>query len=116
MNIKDIAEMAHETNAAYCRSIADYSQPTWSMAPSWQTDSAINGVQFHLDNPNAEASASHESWMKQKLADGWKYGPAKDPVKKEHPCMVPFDKLPEHQQIKDHLFKAIVHALKPFLK
>ena len=32
-------------------------------------------------------------------------------VAKTHPCMVPFDQLPEWQQKKDKLFLAIVRAL-----
>lgn len=35
--------------------------------------------------------------MANKIADGWKYGEAKDPEAKTHPCLVPFDKLPEFQ-------------------
>jgi hypothetical protein len=59
----------------------------------------------------APASASHENWMKEKEADGWKYGTIKDPEKKEHPCIVPFEQLPKEQQFKDHLFRGIVHAM-----
>ena len=55
--------------------------------------------------------ASHISWMKQKAEDGWVYGPVKDPEKKQHPCMVPFDQLPIDQQAKDFIFRSIVHAL-----
>jgi hypothetical protein len=50
--------------------------------------------------------------MKQKLDDGWKYGPVKDPEKKEHPCLVSFSELPKEQQAKDFIFRAIVHCFK----
>lgn len=105
------ARVAHEVNRAYCESIGDLSQPSWEDAPDWQKESAIQGVQFHLDNPDASASASHENWLKQKREDGWKYGPVKDPGKKEHPCYIPFDQLPVNQQTKDYLFRAVVHTL-----
>lgn len=59
---------------------------------------------------------SHESWMREKLAAGWKYGPEKDAEKKEHPCLVEFAELPREQQAKDYIFRAIVHALRPFLE
>jgi hypothetical protein len=107
-----IAMVCHETNRAYCRTIGDNSQPDWADAPEWQTASAVKGVAFHLANPDATASASHESWLKEKQETGWKYGPKKDPEAKEHPCFVPFDKLPLEQQAKDKLFKAIVDALR----
>lgn len=112
MNIRAIAKVCHEANRAYCESLGDRSQVDWEHSPKWQTDSAINGVKFHLDNPDAKASASHDSWMAEKLANGWKYGPVKDPEKKEHPCLVSFDQLPVEQQKKDVLFKAIVDALR----
>ena len=105
MKIEQIAELSHETNRVYCRLIGDNSQPTWPDAPDWQKESAISGVRFHLDKPNSPASRSHEEWLKTKEADGWKYGPVKDPAKKEHPCCVPYDELPEEQKVKDTLFK-----------
>ena len=116
MNKEDIAAICHEANRMYCLTIGDTSQPDWMQAPEWQKKSAIDGVQFHLDNPNASPSASHESWLKQKEEDGWKYGPVKDADKKEHPCFVPYDQLPEEQRAKDYLFKGICDQLLPFLK
>lgn len=108
-----IARAAHDMNAAYCRALGDDSQPAWEDAPGWQIASAIAGVEFHLANPEAGPSASHDSWMAQKEAEGWKFGEVKDAEKKEHPCMVPFDKLPTEQQAKDTLFRQMVHTLGP---
>jgi hypothetical protein len=99
-----------------CLCLGDTSQPGWMHAPAWQKNSAIDGVRFHLANPQATPAASHESWLREKERDGWVYGETKDPDAKTHPCMVPFDQLPPAQQAKDHLFRAIVHALKPFLR
>jgi hypothetical protein len=107
-----IARICHETNRAYCAAIGDFSQLPWEIADEWQRTSAVKGVEFHLAHPDATASASHDSWLEEKRATGWKYGPVKDPAKKEHPCFVPFDELPVEQQRKDKLFKAIVEALR----
>lgn len=109
MNL-EIEEIAHEVNRAYCQAIGDNSQPAWNEAPDWQRQSAINGVGFHIDNPNAGPEASHESWLKQKIDTGWKHGAVKDAEKKEHPCIVPFAELPVQQQTKDYLFRAVVHS------
>ena len=111
MDHEQIAMVAHEANRAYCAAIGDTSQPEWDAAPQWQKDSAMLGVKLHVENPAAGAEASHESWMAQKLSEGWKYGPEKDPLNKEHPCIKPFDELPNEQQLKDYLFRAVVHAL-----
>ena len=106
-----IAIICHEANRAFCSINGDDSQSSWYGAEEWQRQSAIKGAEFAASNPDAPASAQHDAWMKDKLDDGWKFGPLKDAAKKEHPCLVPFESLPEFQQKKDHLFKAIVKAL-----
>lgn len=115
MTIEQIAQVCHEANRAYCIVNDDFSQPRWSDAPEWQRNSAIAGVAYRLDNPDAGHDAMHNSWMWQKLSEGWAYGPVKDPENKLHPCMVPYEQLPEMQQKKDALFSAIVDALKSSL-
>lgn len=115
MTKQQVAKVAHEINKSYCESIGDTSQPSWADAPDWQKSSAENGVQFHIDNPDASPSASHESWLKQKTEEGWKYGEVKNSETKEHPCFVPYDKLPVTQKSKDFLFKQIIHSLKEFI-
>jgi hypothetical protein len=111
MDNKKIARVAHEVNRAYCQSMGDLSQPPWNEAPEWQKLSAENGVAFHQMNPEATPQASHESWLKQKADDGWKYGPEKDPEKKEHPCFMSYYQLPQDQRAKDYLFRAVVRSM-----
>lgn len=111
MNVYFIARVCHEVNRAYCESLGDHSQPAWEDAPEWQRTSAVNGVRLHINNPDAGPQASHESWMAEKLADGWVYGPEKRPDLKQHHCLVPFSELPREQQAKDYIFRAVVHAL-----
>lgn len=115
MNKVDIAKVAHEINKTYCLSIGDSSQLTWDDSQEWQKDSAINGVEFHLKNPDASPASSHNSWLKEKQESGWKYGLVKDVSKKEHPCFVAYDDLPYEQRTKDYLFKQVVDSLKVFL-
>lgn len=112
MPLENIARVAHEINRAYCESLKDYSQLPWKDAPEWQRKSAIEGVKFHLLNSDASPSASHDSWLAEKKRDGWRYGPIKDPEKKEHPCFLPYNLLPREQQSKDYIFRAVVHALR----
>jgi hypothetical protein len=107
----NIAHICHEANRAYCLSIGDRSQSPWDSATKWQQESMVAGVEFCLANPDAPPSANHEAWLQHKLAEGWKYGETKDPEKKEHPCCVPYDQLPDEQKVKDRLIKAIVAVL-----
>ena len=111
MNQEQIAKVCHEVNRAYCEALGDHSQPAWEDAPQWQKDSAMLGVKLHTDT-DAGPEASHESWMAQKLADGWVHGDKKDPEAKTHPCITSFDQLPVEQQAKDFIFRAVVHALR----
>lgn len=110
----DIAQVAHEINRVFCQSIGDYSQPSWDEAPQWQKDSAVNGVEFHLNN-NTTPRQSHENWLEQKRKDGWVYGEVKDHVAKTHPCMVEYHDLPTEQKSKDYIFKGVVESLAKFL-
>jgi hypothetical protein len=104
------AKMAHEVNRNYCRMLGDDSQPHWEMAPDWQRQSAIVGVQAILKNPMMTPDESHASWMEHKKADGWVYGPEKNVERKEHPCMVSYSQLPITQRFKDYLFQSVVRA------
>lgn len=110
MQVTQIARIAHETNRAYCQSIGDDSQKSWEEAAEWQRQSAVKGVQFRLDNRYAPASDQHDAWVRDKEADGWKYGPVKDAEKREHPCIVHYNDLPIEQRLKDYLFQAVVDA------
>jgi len=107
---EEIAKICHEANRSWCELNGDDTQVAWEFAPQWQKDSAIAGVMFVRANPEAGDTAQHDSWAEQKYADGWVYGEVKDPVAKTHPCLVPFEELPHHQQFKDKLFRTIVLA------
>lgn len=111
MNQEQIAKVCHEVNRAYCQALGDHSQPAWEDAPDWQKSSAILGVNLHLHG-NVGPEATHESWMAQKLADGWIHGDKKDPEAKTHPCIVPFFLLSVEQKAKDFIFRAVVHSLR----
>jgi len=116
MTIEQIAKVCHEANKALCQTLGDDSQVAWEDAPDWQIESCMNGVVFHLTTDDAGDSASHETWMAERVKAGWKYGPVKDEKKKEHPCLVPFVELPKDQQVKDTIFASIVRALAPLAK
>ena len=105
-----IAEMAHEVNRAYAEMIGDHTLVSWDESPEWQRATVLNGVEKHLNNPQMSPEASHHAWLTFKKADGWTYGPIKDPQSKEHPCMLPYAELPITQRMKDYIFGAVVKA------
>lgn len=111
LSVEEVAKICHEVNKSYCESIGDNSVPSWDDAPEWQKETVVNGVNFHLCNPDSSPSDSHNNWMKKKEEEGWKYGPIKDPENKEHPCYVPYQELPREQQSKDYIFMSIVKTI-----
>lgn len=110
--IRKIAIMCHQTNKAWCELNGDTSQKDWFEAEPWQRESAMKGVEFRLGNPYAGNDSQHNAWLRDKIKDGWKYGPVKNAEAKEHPCLVQYSALPEFEKKKDALFCAIVDALK----
>lgn len=112
--IEACARAAHEANRAYCIAIGDTSQPSWEEAPDWQKSSACNGVEGALAGSTPEQS--HASWLEEKTRTGWKYGPVKDPEKKEHPCFVAYEDLPLAQRAKDVIFVRVVRAVSSALE
>lgn len=40
----------------------------------------------------------HEIWAMNRLKDGWKYGTTRDDTKKEHPCLIAYEDLPESEK------------------
>lgn len=111
MTIADIARVCHEANRAYCQSLGDTSQLPWDDAPEWQRESAAAGVALIALHPETTPEQSHANWLADKYEAGWTYGPVKDVEKKQHPCFMTYDALPQAQKVKDHLFGAVVRAL-----
>jgi hypothetical protein len=47
------------------------------------------------------AENTHDIWARQRLAEGWRYGPARDDVAKRHPDLVPYAELAEGEKQYD---------------
>lgn len=43
----------------------------------------------------------HEVWAQNRMNDGWTYGPVRDDIKKHHPCLVPYEELPDREKEYD---------------
>lgn len=110
MKVVDIARVCHEANRAIQLITGDPApSPAWDDAPEWQRDSAVDGVFSALRG--ATPKQLHEAWSATKRYAGWEYGEVKSEEARTHPCLVPYDELPQEQRDKDALFHAIVKAL-----
>ena len=56
----------------------------------------------------------HEVWAAGRVAEGWTWGPERDDALKQHPCLVPYEELPEEEKEYDR--RTAVGTLKLILK
>ncbi|MEW6348179.1 MAG: RyR domain-containing protein [Thermodesulfobacteriota bacterium] len=47
------------------------------------------------------ARNTHDVWARQRMAEGWRHGRARDDAKKHHPSLVPYADLPESEKEYD---------------
>ncbi len=43
----------------------------------------------------------HEVWAQTRIQQGWTYGPERNDALKHHPCLVPYEELPESEKEYD---------------
>lgn len=56
----------------------------------------------------------HDVWAQGRIAEGWTYGEERDDKLKTHPCLVPYDALPDAEREYDR--QTAVQTLKLILK
>jgi len=56
------------------------------------------------------AKNTHDNWSLLRFSDGWVYGNKRDDFKKEHPCLVEYEQLPESEKEYDR--KTAMETLK----
>ena len=43
----------------------------------------------------------HEVWAQSRMDQGWTYGPERNDALKHHPCLIPYEDLPEVEKAYD---------------
>lgn len=56
----------------------------------------------------------HDVWAQGRIAEGWTYGEERDDQRKTHPCLVPYEELPDAEREYDR--QTAVQTLKLILK
>jgi ryanodine receptor 2 len=47
------------------------------------------------------AENAHDHWAKRRIAEGWTFGATRDDEARQHPCLVPYDELPDSEKQYD---------------
>jgi hypothetical protein len=47
------------------------------------------------------AENAHDVWARQRMSDGWTWGPHRDDKSKHHPCLIPYADLPDSEKQYD---------------
>lgn len=56
----------------------------------------------------------HEVWAQGRIRQGWTYGAERNDALKQHPCLVPYDQLPENEKEYDR--NTAIETLKLIMK
>jgi len=131
LTVEQIARVAHEVNRQYVIGLRDRTlpptkqiggaflppppvepePPTYDQEAPGTQIGLMDAVHLVLDNPAIAPGELHHKWLMTRQAQGWRYGPKKDPIRMEHPNIAPFDMLSPAEQAKDFIFRAVVSAL-----
>ncbi|OPY55902.1 MAG: RyR domain protein [Pelotomaculum sp. PtaU1.Bin035] len=49
------------------------------------------------------AKNAHDIWALQRIAEGWQHGPERNDANKKHPCLVPYEELPDSEKEYDRI-------------
>ena len=74
-------------------------KPTYIPKPA-QTDDIVLSEEL---NGLVEAMAKnvHDVWAESRISQGWTWGPERNDTLKYHPCLVPYEELPEVEKAYD---------------
>jgi hypothetical protein len=70
------------------------------------TPKPVDTKKIHLPESLLEltekiAENAHENWAANRMKEGWIYGPERNDGDKTHPCLIPYEDLPESEKEYD---------------
>lgn len=101
--------MAHAAGVSFCQVLGERRVTPWEELPRPEQDVVVAMVRGA--RCGATPRGLHDTWYEVRLGAGWVWGPAADPEAKQHPSLMPYDRLPESQKDKDWLFLMVVSAM-----
>lgn len=88
-------------------------EPDRTYTPQPIDTSGVDLPQDLLALTDRLAAHNHDVWARQRIAEGWSWGPQRDDIQKKHPDLLPYDDLPESEkeydrQTAQQVLKAII--------
>jgi hypothetical protein len=108
----DLPESTKEANRAQAADIGTKLAAVGCRIRPW-TDWTGDAFLFTVDEIERMAELEHERWRRERLADGWTYGPVRDDERRTSPYLVPWGELPE--DVKEHQNRSAVRAIPELL-
>ena len=70
------------------------------------TPKPVDISDVELDNSLMElvevmAKNVHDVWAETRIKDGWRYGETRNDERLEHPCLIPYEELPDSEREYD---------------
>jgi RyR domain len=56
---------------------------------------------------------AHETWADLRLQEGWRYGHVRSDEARTHPCLVPYEQLPDSEKLYDR--KIVLETIRAML-
>jgi len=110
--LTEAAKISYDACCEASYSVGGVVHRSWEGLPKYRQRWYLEiGIDL-LVRPGLGPDFMHESWLKQKTRQGWKYGEKKNTKTKEHPFMVPYYELPLERKLMYIVFRATLTALK----
>lgn len=74
---------------------------TYTPTPIDTTDVELSEELLELVELLAENT--HDNWAAGRISEGWTYGPVRNDELKQHPCLIPYNELPESEKEYDRV-------------
>jgi hypothetical protein len=98
----ELSEDLRDSNRAFAYGIADKMRSIGCIVvPTTLVDLQDSALIFSPDEVESLARAEHDRWCRDRIADGWTFGPVRDDVRKVHPSLVAYDEISEDERDKD---------------
>lgn len=107
--IDALSRESHRAISDFRVSIGEDALPPWAPSTAEEIGQKRSGIEAALSGVTPEQQ--WREWSAMRREQGWKYGPVRDPVKKEHPSLVDdYSMLSPAERQKDEVYGEAIRA------